>query len=123
MQQDEKLKDQMFPMDFVKKDSVIKLEIAEPFYNRLKDLMINLTTNFSQDEIKDLTERIKVRNENPKDFSYLNEKEYHLDTLLVLIPYIEEQARKQDLVEVRQLTAKEVTDIFTVNSNLQNLQD
>lgn len=82
----------------IKENSLIKLDISTYFFQRLQGLTLYMTQLKTSEKLKEIYEKIKTEKE-------LDDYESGLETLFILVNTIEENARKQELIEQVELPA------------------
>lgn len=96
-----------FTVPYVKGESLANIKITGAFYARLQDLLIDYTKDKfhgPKADPKILGEKIKeiLITDSPK-----TPEETHLQTLLQLVNYIEEEFSKQGLLETAEMEINE----------------
>ncbi len=76
----------------IKANSLIKVEFSTFFYSRLKDLALYITGLKTPDELKTIYEKVKNDQE-------LEDYDQVLETMLILVNTIEQNAKQQNLTE------------------------
>ena len=84
----------MAQIEVIKPDSLITIQVSNYFYTRLQSLAIYLSKSVSEQELLNQIHNIK-------QFEPLSEFGEQYETALILLKELEDQARKQDLIELK----------------------
>jgi hypothetical protein len=91
----------MEKMKVLKSDAIIHLPIGTAFYLKLKDLLVYLTEDKTDEQIKDFETAILEKKEITEDWMA------HLFTVVLLIRALEDKAETDGQLEEKEITLPE----------------
>jgi flagellar motor component MotA len=84
-------------------DAILTLKMSVPFYQRIQSMMLTLTQEHKPEEVKVAIDRIKA------DVKGLLPWEEMLQTILIMIYNIEDQARKEGYLTLQDVKSSQST--------------
>jgi hypothetical protein len=91
----------MEKMKVIKNDAVVNVAIGTAFYLKLKDLLVHLAEDKTEDQIKEFETAIVEKKEITEDWMS------HLFTVVLLVRAIEDKAEESGLIEEKEVTLPE----------------
>lgn len=91
----------MEKMNVLKRDAIVKLPIGTAFYIKLKELLVYMTEDKTDEQIKEFEAAINEKKEITEEWMS------HLFTVVLLIRAIEDKAAEDGLMEEKEITLPE----------------